>query len=177
MRALASLLPVRLRVHVAPTAPLDRNDIAAEFELALDPAGADVVIEPGETADGRPILKLRGGGGDGEGSLPADPPAEQLAAAIRAVAAGLVVRIPTERRGLAPFAEPPAAELLTPREYEVLQAMTRGASNKEVARQLGLSLHTVKFYVEAIFRKLDVHSRAEAVAKGFAHLVAGRAEL
>lgn len=175
MRALASLLPERLRIHVAPAAPLDRDDIAAEFEFAADPAAADVVIEPGETADGRPILKLSGG--DGEGSLPADPPAEQLAAAIRAVAAGLVVRMPAERRGLAPFAEPPAAELLTPREYEVLQAMTRGASNKEIARRLGLSLHTVKFYVEAIFRKLDVHSRAEAVAKGFAHLVAGRAEL
>ena len=37
---------------------------------------------------------------------------------------------------------------------------------KLIARQLGISLHTVKFYVEAVFRKLEAHSRAEAVAKG-----------
>ncbi len=44
--------------------------------------------------------------------------------------------------------------------------MGQGASNKLIARRLGISLHTVKFYVEAVFRKLEAHSRAEAVAKG-----------
>ena len=39
-------------------------------------------------------------------------------------------------------------------------------SNKAVARSLGISVHTVKFHLEALFAKLDATSRAEAVAKG-----------
>ena len=91
-------------------------------------------------------------------------------AAVAAVAAGLVVRMP----GAAP---PPAAEfhpageeagvgVLTPREVEILALIGEGLSNKEVARRLGISTHTVKFHLEAIFDKLDAGSRAEAVAKG-----------
>jgi DNA-binding CsgD family transcriptional regulator len=56
--------------------------------------------------------------------------------------------------------------LLTARETEILNALGEGMSNKEVARALGISAHTVKFHLETIFRKLGVTSRAEAVAKG-----------
>jgi len=56
--------------------------------------------------------------------------------------------------------------LLTPREAEVLTLVGQGMSNKEVARALGISVHTVKFHLEALFAKLDATSRAEAVAKG-----------
>jgi two-component system, NarL family, nitrate/nitrite response regulator NarL len=48
----------------------------------------------------------------------------------------------------------------------VLAALGKGLSNKAVARQLGISPHTVKFHVEALFRKLGAGSRAEAVVKG-----------
>jgi DNA-binding NarL/FixJ family response regulator len=58
---------------------------------------------------------------------------------------------------------------LTPREHEVLAAMADGASNKVIARRLGISLHTVKFHVAAILSKLDADSRTEAVARA-AHL-------
>lgn len=58
---------------------------------------------------------------------------------------------------------------LTPRELEVLAAIADGASNKAIARQLGISFHTVKFHVAAILSKLDADSRTEAVAKA-AHL-------
>jgi DNA-binding NarL/FixJ family response regulator len=54
---------------------------------------------------------------------------------------------------------------LTRRELEVLAAMADGASNKAIARRLGISLHTVKFHVAAILAKLDADSRTEAVAK------------
>ena len=40
------------------------------------------------------------------------------------------------------------------------------AGNKAVARRLGISAHTVKFHLEAVFRKLGVTTRAEAVARG-----------
>jgi DNA-binding NarL/FixJ family response regulator len=58
---------------------------------------------------------------------------------------------------------------LTPREHEVLAAMADGASNKVIARRLGISLYTAKFHVAAILAKLDVDSRTEAVARA-AHL-------
>ena len=58
---------------------------------------------------------------------------------------------------------------LTPREHEVLAAMADGASNKVIARRLGISLHTAKFHVAAILAKLDADSRTEAVSRA-AHL-------
>src|SRR6266851_9231703 len=58
---------------------------------------------------------------------------------------------------------------LTSREFEVLAAMADGASNKAIARRLGISFHTAKFHVAAILAKLDADSRTEAVTKA-AHL-------
>ena len=55
---------------------------------------------------------------------------------------------------------------LTPREAEILSLVGQGLSNKSVARRLGISVHTVKFHLEALFAKLEATSRAEAVAKG-----------
>ena len=55
--------------------------------------------------------------------------------------------------------------LLTPRELEVLRDVADGLTNKEIAGHLGISLHTVKFHVESLMRKLVVSSRAEAVSK------------
>jgi two-component system, NarL family, response regulator YdfI len=54
---------------------------------------------------------------------------------------------------------------LTRRELEVLAAMADGASNKVIARRLGISFHTVKFHVAAILSKLNADSRTEAVTK------------
>lgn len=127
---------------------------------------ADVVVAgpngwPGE----RPVVSL-GGGERFAGQLAADASPDQVAAAVRAVAAGLIVRAAEKAHGFAPMEEPVSTDLLTPRELDVLRAMGEGGSNKIIARKLGISLHTVKFHVEALFRKLDAHSRAEAVAKG-----------
>ncbi|MDE1936533.1 MAG: response regulator transcription factor [Bradyrhizobium sp.] len=55
--------------------------------------------------------------------------------------------------------------LLTPRELEVLAALAEGMTNKAIARRLDISLHTVKFHVESLFRKLGARTRTEAVAK------------
>jgi DNA-binding NarL/FixJ family response regulator len=65
--------------------------------------------------------------------------------------------------GFAPEPEPPA--LLTPRELEVLAAIGEGLTNKAIARRLDISLHTVKFHVESLFRKLGARTRTEALAK------------
>lgn len=54
---------------------------------------------------------------------------------------------------------------LTPREQEVLRHFALGASYKEVAQQLQISLHTVRDHVKALYRKLQAHSRGVAVRR------------
>ncbi len=53
---------------------------------------------------------------------------------------------------------------LTPRERDVLALMAEGASNKQIARQLGISVHTAKFHVASVLEKLDATGRTDAVA-------------
>ena len=53
---------------------------------------------------------------------------------------------------------------LTPREREVLALLAEGATNKVVARRLGISVHTVKFHVGSLIGKLDATGRTDAVA-------------
>jgi DNA-binding CsgD family transcriptional regulator len=53
---------------------------------------------------------------------------------------------------------------LTPREIQVLALVAQGASNKEIARRLGISVHTAKFHVGQLLDKLDAIGRTEAVA-------------
>jgi len=94
--------------------------------------------------------------------------AEQIEAALHAAAGGSAARaVPEPRsRGFEELADRAAGVLLTPRELDVLAAISAGQSNKAIARQLGISLHTVKFHIESLFRKLGARTRAEAVAKG-----------
>jgi DNA-binding CsgD family transcriptional regulator len=53
---------------------------------------------------------------------------------------------------------------LTPRELEVLALLAEGASNKLIARRLGISGHTVKYHIASLMAKLDAVSRTDAVA-------------
>jgi DNA-binding CsgD family transcriptional regulator len=53
---------------------------------------------------------------------------------------------------------------LTPRELEVLALLAEGASNKLIARRLGISTHTAKFHVASLIEKLDAVGRTDAVA-------------
>jgi DNA-binding CsgD family transcriptional regulator len=62
----------------------------------------------------------------------------------------------------APEAQPDLA--LTARELEVLSLLAEGASNKLIARRLGISTHTAKYHVASLLEKLDAVSRPDAVA-------------
>ncbi len=53
---------------------------------------------------------------------------------------------------------------LTPRELDVLALLAEGASNKTIARQLGISVHTAKFHVGSLLDKLDATGRTDAMA-------------
>ena len=54
--------------------------------------------------------------------------------------------------------------MLSPREAEVLAVTARGFTNRDTAAQLGVSVHAVKFHLAAIYRKLHVANRTQAVA-------------
>jgi len=101
------------------------------------------------------------------GVLSRDATPEALIAALASVAVGLRVSDP---RFVIAQPIPRVIErggTLTPREHEVLGLIAGGLPNKTIARELGLSEHTVKFHVTALMSKLEAQSRAEAVAEGF----------
>jgi two-component system nitrate/nitrite response regulator NarL len=58
------------------------------------------------------------------------------------------------------------SKVLSPREREVAVLITRGLSNKEVARELGVSDGTVKIHVHSIFQKLGAKSRYNLISRG-----------
>jgi len=109
------------------------------------------------------------------GYLLKDCPLETLLHAIRAAARGetllqpeMVARLLKVQAGAAasPLAATRAANKprLTERELEILAAIARGERSKEIAARLGLTRRTIETYLTAIYQKLEVDSRAAAVA-------------
>jgi two-component system, NarL family, response regulator YdfI len=100
--------------------------------------------------------------------LPSGIDGPEIAAAIEAAAAGLTV---LERTGVDLLLRAPGpprkgtalVEPLTERELEVLELVSGGLGNKEIASRLEISEHTVKFHMASIMGKLGAGSRTEAV--------------
>ncbi|MGH7392972.1 MAG: helix-turn-helix domain-containing protein [Candidatus Rokuibacteriota bacterium] len=98
-------------------------------------------------------------------ALPLRATAEEIAGAVRAVRAGLLVLHPealvqsrTDDTAVA------VGTPLTSREREIVELMADGANNRVIASRLAISRHTVKFHVASILAKLGARSRTEAVA-------------
>ena len=72
------------------------------------------------------------------------------------------MRQPVRRMRAATSAPASPLASLTPRELDILRAITAGASNKEIARQFAIAETTVKIHVQHILRKLDVSTRVHA---------------
>jgi DNA-binding NarL/FixJ family response regulator len=107
-----------------------------------------------------------------------DSSAEDLIAAVRAVAGGaawfdaaVAPRVLERyRRTVAPAArDATRLDLLTDREHDVLRLMARGATNAEIARALSVAEATVKTHVGSIFTKLGVRDRAAAIVFAYDH--------
>jgi DNA-binding NarL/FixJ family response regulator len=65
-----------------------------------------------------------------------------------------------------PATEPLEGAALAPRELEVLRLVAQGLANKEIAAELGISPHTVKYHLASVLAKLGVSTRTEAVLLG-----------
>jgi two-component system, NarL family, nitrate/nitrite response regulator NarL len=188
--AQASAGPVGTLAPLGPTAALLVDDILLRrrLECVLDLAAdgdADVLVvdlPPGRTlVDTAVSPELRclvlsddpalGADPTLPGVLPRAASARQIAAAVAAIAEGLRVRdtaFPAMASRPPPSGgdAPSAGASLTPRELEILGLVGGGMSNKAIARRLGISAHTVKYHLEAVFAKLGVRSRAEAATQG-----------
>jgi DNA-binding NarL/FixJ family response regulator len=145
-------------------------DAGSESDGELDAvalAGARVIVLAG-AADERVGEWLI----DGCSVLPSDASVEEVAGAAGAARAGLVATTPAYAAEALRFervgerrASAPGFESLTPRERQVLAAMSHGLGNREIGGALGISAHTAKFHVAQIIAKLQAQSRAHAVAK------------
>jgi DNA-binding NarL/FixJ family response regulator len=111
------------------------------------------------------------------GLLPLESSPEELSAALSALREGLFVSppalLPRLLANQAPAVQTLSGQLeespggeLTGRESEVLALLAQGLANKQIAARMGISEHTVKFHVSAIYGKLGASSRTEAVRLG-----------
>ena len=104
------------------------------------------------------------------GILPRSIDGDRLNGAVQAVLQEFTVIDPIFLEEIEPSEKNRTARLnvidvepLTPREFDVLELLADGLTNREIAAQLGISHHTVKFHLTSLMDKLDVHSRTEAV--------------
>ena len=159
-------------------------NLMAEFR-SLQPAVPVVLVSPSvRKAD---VLKALDQGA--VGFIPADSSREALAEAVRLIAGGGVYVPPSILRANAERSESEPAPIdagwdghwndaprpafgperssasfgLTPRQTDVLFLLLQGQTNKQIARELKLSVETVKEHVAAVLRALNVNSRAQAV--------------
>jgi len=96
-------------------------------------------------------------------------PKNLLEAIEEVVAGGSPMSAPIARKVVKSFKATPAqgdeSTELSPREHSVLDGLAAGLAYKQIADQLGVSIHTVRNYIRRIYEKLHVRSRTEAVAK------------
>jgi DNA-binding NarL/FixJ family response regulator len=135
---------------------LGGNELPAIVLLSEDPEAAQVLA----------ALPL-----PGWGLLPMEASEEEIIATVHAVHNGLIAAAPqllqlNSLQGGSPPGSEVLEEELTARELDVLQLLAQGFPNKQIAMQLEISEHTVKFHSSAIYAKLGVTNRTEAVRRG-----------
>lgn len=133
-------------------------EATAALRALTDPPGILVLTTYDTEAD---ILRALEAGA--RGYLLKDAQPAELFAGIRSTARGETVLAPSVAATLVRRATP-GATTITEREVEVLELLSRGLGNKEIARELFVSEATVKSHLSHIYTKLAVDTRAGAVA-------------
>lgn len=142
--------------------------------VAVAPDAGKVLVLTTFLLEGYVYDALRAGA---SGFLLKNAPPDELAAAVRVVAAGesllapevtrLVVERYVARRPAGASYRPPELATLTPRELEVMEQVARGLSNREVAGLLVLSEATIKTHVARVLMKLSLRDRAQVVVAAY----------
>jgi DNA-binding NarL/FixJ family response regulator len=140
-------------------------DVAVVDLFLGQASGAELCSALREVSPATRVLLISGAGwlspaaaraAGASGFVPKDWMVEDVLSAVRMVANGMTVFVPREER--------PRVGL-TRREREIVALMARGSTNGEIAGRLHLSPHTVKDHASALYRKLGVRNRAEAVRR------------
>ena len=103
-----------------------------------------------------PVSTRRALGMGASGVVPRTWHGREILSAARTVAQGMSVFIPEPDR---------STGLLTPRELEILELISGGATNREIAASVGLSANTVKDHTSTLYKKIRARNRAEAIAR------------
>ncbi|MFJ8824660.1 response regulator [Streptomyces sp. NPDC102467] len=149
------------------------NGVDAIKELTRRGARARVLVLTTYDTDSDTLPAIEAGA---TGYLLKDAPREELFTAVRAAAEGRTVLSPAVASRLVTAVRRPAVaadETLSAREREVLVLVSRGTSNKEIARELFISEATVKTHLTHIYGKLGVKDRAAAVAVAYDRKILG----
>ena len=152
----------------------ERPDVVLmDLSLGDGPGGAEITARLTALAEPPRVLVLttydtesdiiRALDAGAQGYLLKDAPPEELWSGIRSVARGETVLASTVAATLVRRAGAPGP-VVTEREVEVLELLSRGLGNKEMARELVVSEATVKSHLSHIYTKLGVDTRAGAVA-------------
>lgn len=129
--------------------------------LQAVPSPVEVLVLTNYDDDADIVAAIEAGA---RGYLLKDSPPRDLIAGARSAAAGRPVLAPVVQERLMTTMRAPRIEL-TPREADVLHALDRGLSNKEMSEELYLSPATVKTHLARLYAKLGVSSRTAALAK------------
>jgi DNA-binding NarL/FixJ family response regulator len=142
----------------------EMDGVAAIGELTKAEVRARVLVLTTFDRDSDVLPAIEAGA---TGYLLKDAPRDELLRAVRSAAAGETVLSPTVASRLLDQVRQPPKETVSQRELEVLQLVSAGATNREVAERLFISEATVKTHLLHIYAKLGVNDRAAAVGAAF----------
>jgi len=142
-----------------------KPDVALVDLFLGEESGAEVCQQLRERSPATKVLLISGAGrispeaardAGASGFIPKDWGAADIARAVRMVGLGMTVFQPQVDDG---------AAALSQREREVLDLISRGATNREIAAELHLSPHTIHEHTSTLYRKLGARNRADAVQR------------
>jgi len=140
------------------------DGVTAITELSRRKIPARVLVRTTYDTDSYVLPAIEAGA---TGYLLKDAPRAELLRAVRAAADGHAVLAPSVATRLMSRVRAPEPELLSQREFEVLELVAAGTTSREAAARLFISEATVKTHLLHIYAKLGVSDRAAAVAEAF----------
>lgn len=131
---------------------------AATQKITSENPDIRILLLTSYTESSKILHAIKGGA---SGAIGKNAPREELLSAIRSVAGGKTVFSDEIKQLMAETKDMP---VLSPRQKEVLEALSRGLTNDDIARQYNLSRAVIKFHLLELYRKLGVANRTEAVS-------------